>query len=57
MARYLQGVSTLSLDVDHCVGCQMCVTVCPQAVWAMVDRKASITDLDGCIECGACAKN
>ncbi len=57
MERYLRCVSTLSLDVDRCVGCRMCLTVCPQAVWTMVERKAAITDLDGCIECGACAKN
>jgi len=57
MDQYLKGVSTLSFDVERCVGCQMCLTVCPRAVWSMVERKAAITDLDSCIECGACAKN
>lgn len=55
--RYLDDVVTLSLDVDTCVGCGMCVEVCPHGVLAMKERKAGIVDRDGCMECGACAKN
>ena len=55
--RYLPNVSTLQLDPSLCVGCRMCVTVCPQQVWKVQDKKASIVDLDACMECSACAMN
>ena len=55
--RYLPGVATLTLDVAKCNGCRMCVAVCPHAVFAIVEKRASIVDLDGCMECGACALN
>ncbi|MBU0501653.1 MAG: 4Fe-4S binding protein [Candidatus Margulisbacteria bacterium] len=55
--RYLKDVVTLKLDEVKCTGCQMCVKVCPHAVFAMKDKKAEIVDRDSCMECGACAKN
>ena len=55
--RYLEDVVTLSLNADACVGCGMCILVCPHGVLAMEGRKAAIVDLDGCMECGACSKN
>lgn len=57
MDRYLPNVSTLQLDAERCVGCGMCRTVCPQQVWHMTGGKADIVDLDGCMECSACATN
>lgn len=55
--RYIEGVTTLELNMDQCVGCGMCETVCPHGVFAMKDKKAAIIDKDGCMECGACALN
>lgn len=55
--EYLRGVSTLKLDVEKCIGCGMCVTVCPHVVFRVEDRKAAVTDADLCMECGACANN
>jgi ferredoxin len=55
--RYLAGVTTLTLDENVCVGCGMCEIVCPQGVFLLQNQKARIHDLDGCMECGACAKN
>lgn len=55
--RYLKNVATLSLGVEKCVGCGMCVEVCPHGVFDMADRKAWIVDKDLCMECGACALN
>lgn len=55
--RYIEGVTTLELSMDQCVGCGMCETVCPHGVFAMKDKKAAIIDKDGCMECGACALN
>jgi NAD-dependent dihydropyrimidine dehydrogenase PreA subunit len=55
--RYLQNVVTLEFSVEKCVGCGMCTMVCPHGVFRMQDNKAMIEDKDGCMECGACAKN
>jgi NAD-dependent dihydropyrimidine dehydrogenase PreA subunit len=35
----------------------MCEIVCPHGIFSMGNKKARIVDLDGCMECGACAKN
>lgn len=40
---------------EKCVGCQICVKVCPFAAIAMVDKKAVI-DLDKCTLCSACVE-
>lgn len=55
--RYLPNVVTLKLDADKCIGCGMCVEVCPHAVFEMNQKKALIADRDACMECGACARN
>jgi len=55
--RYLEGVTTLELDPELCVGCGVCESVCPHAVFRMNAKKAEIVDRDGCMECGACAQN
>jgi len=57
MDRYLARVSTLRLDPARCTGCATCVAVCPHQVWAVDDGTAVVIDLDGCMECGACAMN
>lgn len=54
---YLQDVVTLALDQEKCVGCGMCVVVCPHAVMRMANGRAEIQDRDSCMECGACARN
>ncbi|OIQ52132.1 Ferredoxin-2 [Pseudodesulfovibrio hydrargyri] len=55
--RYLDGVATLALDTDACVGCGSCVEVCPHRILEMRGKKAAILDPDACMECGACATN
>ncbi len=55
--RYLKNVATLELSADKCIGCGMCVVVCPHRVFQMKDKKAVIADRDACMECGACALN
>ena len=57
MLRYLAEVVTLKLNEEACVGCGMCVNVCPHSVLAMDEKKASIVQRDACMECGACAKD
>lgn len=55
--RYLKNVATLELDAKKCVGCGICVNVCPHRVFELADGKARILDRDSCMECGACRKN
>ena len=55
--RYLDDVVTLKQIVFRCIGCGMCLEVCPHCVWKMEGKKAVIADLNACMECGACAKN
>ena len=54
---YLKDVVTLALDRQRCMGCEMCVTVCPRAVFVMADGLVKIHSRDDCMECGACARN
>ena len=54
---YLKNVSTLTLNVDTCIGCGMCLVVCPHNVFTLNNHKASIVDKDRCMECGACQTN
>jgi len=54
---YLKDVVTLELDIDKCVGCGVCLIVCPHAVLSMNNGHAMIKNRDACMECGACAQN
>ena len=54
---YLRDVVTLALHQEKCVGCGMCLLVCPHAVFSPNNGAAVIQDRDACIECGACAMN
>lgn len=55
--KYLKNVVNLNLDQEKCVGCGMCINVCPHEVFKLEDKKAYIAEKNYCIECGACAKN
>jgi len=54
---YLKDVVTLGLDREACMGCGMCLLVCPHAVLSLTNGKIQIADRDACMECGACARN
>ncbi len=54
---YLKGVATLRLAQEACIGCGMCLAVCPQEVFAMEHGKVRIIEQDACMECGACMVN
>jgi len=54
---YLKDVVTLRFDREKCVGCGMCLLVCPHGVLNMSDGRAYVEDRDACMECGACAQN
>ncbi len=55
--QYLTNVVTLQYDAQKCIGCQMCTTVCPRAVFEMEQKRAVMINRDQCIECGACMVN
>ncbi len=54
---YLKNVVTLELNIDKCIGCGLCATVCPHRVFEMNEKKAAVVDMDACMECGACSLN
>jgi len=55
--KYLHNAATLKLDMEKCIGCGICLQVCPHEVLELSQKKIQITDLDACMECGACVKN
>lgn len=55
--KYLSNVASLEFFPDLCVGCGMCIEVCPHGVFTLENKKAVILDKDQCMECGACACN
>jgi len=54
---YLKDVTTLVYETEKCMGCGMCVIVCPHGVFDINEGKAFITDKESCMECGACVMN
>ncbi len=54
---YLKDVVTLRLEQEKCIGCGICLSVCPHAVLALTNGKMEIANRDACMDCGACAKN
>lgn len=55
--KYLKNVTTLQFFSEKCTGCKRCIEVCPHQVFDMDNKKAFITDINRCMECGACALN
>ncbi|MCX7027170.1 MAG: mercury methylation ferredoxin HgcB [Spirochaetes bacterium] len=54
---YLKNGETLKLNTETCIGCGVCVDVCPHAVFRIEAGKALIETRAACMECGACARN
>lgn len=54
---HASALNTLQYDPDLCIGCGMCIVVCPHAVFAMNSRVARLVRADACMECGACQIN
>jgi NAD-dependent dihydropyrimidine dehydrogenase PreA subunit len=55
--KYLSGVTTLKFEQEKCIGCGLCLAVCPHGVFKLANNLAEIIDLDRCMECGACVRN
>lgn len=43
------------LSEDKCIGCQQCVSVCPEGCIKMNKNKKAQIDLDYCKGCGLCS--
>ena len=54
--QYLKNVVSIKIDQEKCIGCKICLDVCPQGVIDM-NEKAYLKHRDDCIECGACKMN
>jgi ferredoxin len=48
---YLKNVATLKLDGEKCIGCGMCLLVCPHAVLSLTNGKVDVVNRDACMEC------
>ncbi len=55
--RYLDDVTSLRFNQELCIGCGLCIAVCPQSVFELEDGKSHIVDKNACMECGACVNN
>jgi ferredoxin len=52
------GETSPHRTIDHalCVGCRLCVPLCPMGAISMAHKKASI-DANECAECGTCSRS
>ncbi|SET16250.1 4Fe-4S dicluster domain-containing protein [Natronincola peptidivorans] len=55
--QYIKDVANIKFDKNKCIGCGMCLDVCPHEVFAMTINGVVLEKKDNCIECGACSKN
>ena len=51
------AINTLQYDQSLCIGCGVCVDVCPHAAFEMRGRLAYLINQQACMECGACQLN
>lgn len=49
--------NTLEYDPALCCNCNMCVIVCPHAVFAAGEKTVTLANKLACMECGACQLN
>jgi NAD-dependent dihydropyrimidine dehydrogenase PreA subunit len=55
---YLKNVTTLEVMAEKCIGCGLCIDVCPHAVLGLNEAgRVWVRDKDACMECGACRRN
>jgi NAD-dependent dihydropyrimidine dehydrogenase PreA subunit len=50
-------LNTLQYKPELCIGCSLCLAVCPHAVFAQNGRVPVLVRPEACMECGACQRN
>jgi ferredoxin len=50
-------INSLQYNAALCIGCGVCVDVCPHGVFSMDGRVARLVRSVACMECGACQMN
>ena len=54
----------ITIDVERCKGCGLCVRLCPKNIVALSKTKlnskgyhpAEVTDIEACVACASCAR-
>jgi NAD-dependent dihydropyrimidine dehydrogenase PreA subunit len=58
MQYKLQPYGTISIEREKCIGCKICLEVCPRDVYTYYDseKKVDINNPAKCVNCNACVK-
>ena len=54
----LQPYGEIKLEREKCIGCKLCIEVCPKNlyIFSEKDNKVDLHDVENCINCNACVK-
>ena len=54
----LQPYGNIKIDRDKCIGCKVCIDVCPRILYKFNedDKKVDLYNPENCINCNACVK-
>ena len=54
----LQPYGQINLERDKCIGCKVCIDVCPRNLYSFneIDKKVDLIHSEKCINCNACVK-
>ncbi|MFX1278773.1 MAG: HgcAB-like fusion protein [Promethearchaeota archaeon] len=54
----LQPYGNIKIDRDRCIGCKVCIEVCPRNLYKFNedDKKVDLYNPENCINCNACVK-
>lgn len=50
------GRFKVAVELEDCIGCGICLDVCPRGVYKLDNKKAVVTDAEKCENCTACFK-